>query len=184
LRFFQALLEGCVETDTLSDIDNPSHWLVVYVCPGVWLYFELLGPWTDSLGRIVAAITQSSTYHVAIAIDPETAPASMLAYLQARVGWPYDLEGALSAWKNSGYHTPHHEFCSGWAYEDLQVIPTLPTIDPYPNPGKLFSQVTGKPVLLATPVEVTQADLDWLDSLPTERLATGTKQEVQGVLQS
>ena len=184
--FFSATpSEGSRQTAILNNQGNEAFWHVVRVNNDVSLYFALLNELTGSFGRIISALTQSAVYHVETRIDAATDDLWRAA--EARLGRPYDYEGMLGAWKDSGYHTQGKEFCSGFAYELLNLS-LLPGLTPYPNPGKLLFQVAGilgepPPKFAIAPAQVTLADLACLDTLHADGLiACGTVQEIIAVI--
>ena len=184
--FYSATPElGVRKIDVLNRQDDPSCWVVVPVAPGVALYFAILNEQTGSLGRIIAALTGSPAYHVETWLD-DPYSSKMSDFAESRLGEPYDFEGALLAWKDTGFHVQGHEFCSGFAYEILKQI--LQGLQPYPNPGKLLSQVPAM-VGLPTPrlsmptIEIGDIEYDYLQSLVPDKIATGTIQEVAERLQ-
>ena len=177
--------------DALHHQGDPAYWFVVPCKAQGWTaHFEIARPDSDWLLRIIAALTQSQVGHVEWESTDFT-PAEMIARAESKLGLPYDFEGALEAWKNSGHHTEGMEFCSGMFTEI--VHPVVP-VTMYTNPGTLLAQVTGildlpMPKLALPPVEITQAEFDWLDALHEERdeqgrrkIAMGTLQEIKEVL--
>jgi hypothetical protein len=185
--FYSAIAEQEVTRviPSLANQGDPAYWHVVPVVPGVELHFALLNPDTGPMGRIIAALTGSPSYHVETWIEDD-APATVQAIARAGLGLPYDWDGALLAYQNTGYHTAHREFCSGWAWEMLQ--PVLHGLQPYPNPGKLMLDVaamTGQRLALppVPPVSIGQADLDYLDQLhDAGKIACGIQQQVLAAL--
>ena len=182
--FFSSMTDvGCRKVDALDRPDDLSRWIVVPVVPGeIALYFALLNSDTGPFGMIISALTQSSVVHVETRIDVETSDEWQFA--ESRLGLKYDFEGALRAWNDSGYHTQGKEFCSGLAYEILN--PIIPGLQAYPCPGRLLMQVASILGMtmpkMSAPAEVSEDDLDWLMNLPTDQVATGTKQEIMAVL--
>ena len=136
-------IDRVLKVDSLDRQDDASRWLVVTVTPWLKLYFALLSPETDWLGKIISALTGSATYHVAIWLGDD-APANVLSFLESRVGLPYDLRGALMAWKEppvdqQGYHMTGKEFCSGLAGETAVLV--LDGVPQYRNPGSLLTAI-------------------------------------------
>lgn len=180
LYFYSADLErGSRRIDDLPHQDDPDYWYPVPITTGVELRFLIEA--SNPLERIIQVLTASKACHVETAIDTSLAAAATIELAESKLGMPYDVEGALASWKDSGYHTVGHEYCSGMAYEIL--TPILQGLEKYPNPGRLLLQVTGMtgqtmPKLDAPPAKVNDADMDWLQSLVPERIATGTFQEV------
>ena len=193
-RFISALPDTGVRwTTTLDRQDNLSAWIVVPIMPWISVYSKLLQPDSDSFERIVCALTQSPVCHTETWIGDD-APSEIVSSAESRIGWPYDFEGMLGAWKDSGFHVQGKDFCSGLSFELLGTIPLvatgapiLPGLQPYPSPGCLLRQVTGMvgqpmPLLDSLPLKVSEDDLEWLLNLPADQLATGTKQEVIAIL--
>ena len=190
MPFYSAIAGSDVvrKADALMYQDDPAHWLVVSAMADVAVYFELLSEETDPLGRMISALTSSATYHVEMWLGP-SAPSVLVSFAESKLGEPYDYEGALKAWDDSGYHTPNREFCSGLAYELLTLVP-IEGLQPYPNPGKLLSQLPAmlgqpQPKLATRDVALNDADLDYLQQLVAAgKLATGRMQEVLAALSS
>jgi hypothetical protein len=188
MPFYSAIAEIDIvrKTDALENQGDPSRWLVVPVTAAVALHFELLNPQSSEIGKIISALTESPVYHVETFIADTVAADEIIELAESRLGQPYDLEGALRAWNDSGYHTPRKEFCSGLAYEILSLV--LQGLQPYPNPWRLLHQVTGMlglpaPKLSAAGAAVGDAELQYLDSLSPDRVATGVVQEIMARLQ-
>ena len=177
---------GSRKIDTITRPFDPAWWRVVPITTGVELYFAILNEYTDPMGRIIAALTGSPAYHVETFIDPSLAAPATTELAESKLDLPYDWERALASWKDANKPEPDgKEFCSGMAYEILN--PILPGLQPYPSPGCLLRQVTGMvgqpmPLLASLPLKVSEDDLEWLMNVPTDKLATGPKQEVIAIL--
>jgi hypothetical protein len=173
-----------IRVDSLPNQGNPAYWLVVPVCSGVVLHFALLNPDTDPLGKLIASLTQSAVYHVAIELTDD-APAPVLAAVLAGLGMPYDVRGAVLSWQNTGYHTPGEEFCSGYGFE--AISPVVAGLDPYPNPGHLLMQLCQSlklppPALGMFAVHIGPEEKSLLESLHASgKLAEGEVQEILAV---
>jgi hypothetical protein len=181
-------IRGSRKLSILPNQDDPAYWVVVPCEAQGWaLHFEIARPDSDPLLRIIAALTDSQVGHVEWQ-DIEAPTDLMYRLAESKLGRPYDFEGALLAWKDTGYHVLRKEFCSGYAYEVLQ--PVLPGLQPYPNPGKLLSQVTGMlglpmPKLAVPEAKLTDADFDYLDMLHAQgKVALGINQQVYQELQA
>ena len=179
--FYSATPElGARKIDSLYHPSDVSCWLTVSVTPDMDLYFKLLNADSSPLERIISALTQSAVVHV------ETWCRDPNDLAESKLGEPYDMAGCLRAWDDSGYHTPGMEFCSGFATEILK--PILPGIQMYCNPGKLLMDVAAMlnrtvPKLAALPSNlIGDAELDYLQSLVPDQLATGDVQRVQQAL--
>jgi hypothetical protein len=178
--FYSATPElGSRKVTDLYHVGDPAWWIVATVAPAVELHFELINEWTGSLGRIICALTGSPVFHVETRLD-DSADENLLALAESKLGQPYDFEGALGAWKDTGYHTLGKEFCSGLAYEIVSGF--LQGLQSYPNPGKLLSQVWPSIKLAIPKIELTGLDYDYLNSLAGNQIATGTAQEIIEVL--
>jgi hypothetical protein len=191
--FYSAIINSVTrKTDALDHQGDPAYWVVIPCASQGWaLHFALLNEDTGPFGRIISALTGSGVYHAELWLDESVTDEDLFRMIVAadfRVGLQYDYEGALLAWKDSGYHTFGKEFCSGMAYKILS--PVLPGLQPYPNPGKLLSQVTGMlglpmPKLAVPEAKLTDADFDYLDMLHAQgKVALGINQQVYQELQA
>ena len=172
---------GSRKIDALPHPDD--EYCVVLITTGVDAWFAIKAH--DPLDRIIQALTASAAYHAELWIDTSLAAPATTELAESKLGMPYDFEGALLSWKESGKHTIGEEFCSGMAFEIL--TPILQGLAPYPCPGLLLSQVTGmvnQPMskLAVPPSHVSDDDLAWLQSQVPHAIATGTFQEVVACL--
>ena len=175
---------GARKIAALNGQGDQSRWIVTPIERGVTLYSEILNDRTDTLGRIISAATGFAEFHSELELTDD-APADLIAYAESKLGEPYDWEGALCAWKNSGYNVGGKEFCSGFDYEILMI--KLNGITKYPCPGRLLRDVIRLrnlpvPKFAVPAVEIVQADIDWLAGIRTSLLSTGTKQETLAAL--
>ena len=169
---------GVRKVASLPDQGNPSRWTVVSVSSGVQAYFDMLGPWTNELGRIICAATGFPVYHAEIELT-EDAPDILTREAESLLGLPYDFEGALLAVDNSGFHTFNRWWCDefvGWV-----ILALVPGLDIYVNPGTMLMNLNAmlgrkavELVSCARPLD--NSDLAYLDSLVPEKVSTGVMQ--------
>jgi len=189
MPFFSAIadLDLVRKTDALDHQGDPAWWRVVPVTTGVVLHFALLNEHTCPMGRIICALTGSPYFHCETWLDGDTAPLHVIHAAEDMLGQCYDYEGALRAWDNSGFHTAGKWWCSEVGAALVGMI--LPCLFAYPNPGKLFTDVSAalgnpQPMLAAPRIEIGDADYAHLESLAPAKIATGTAQEIMAVLQA
>lgn len=168
-----------VSSESLPHQFEIGCWTSVDVCPGLRFWFALLNDRTGPMGRIICALTGSPYYHVAIEING-LEPAECTFEATAAIGLPYDWEGALSSWKETGYHTPREEFCSGLAYE--VAVKVKSGLTRYPNPGRLYRDLVPGVGMSAPHIVLSDADAEWLRSIPTDKVSTGTREEAEAYL--
>ena len=176
-------IDCCTKLAGLIRQGDTAFWRVVPI-RGYGLdlqcHFALLNEQTGPLGRIIAALTGSPSYHVETYLG-DNAPAEVREIAEAGLGRPYDYEGALRAWNDSGFHTPGREFCSGWAAEILG--PEVQGLSPYPNPGKLMLDLAAMqgvtlPEIPKLDVRIGDKDTEYLYWLRDQgHIATGVLQE-------
>ena len=183
-----AELDTTRKADHLDHERDPAYWIVVPCKAQGWaIHFAIVRPDSSSFSKIIGALTNSLVSHAEWESTDFT-PAEMVARAESKLGLPYDFEEILrkAINPNDTHHTPGREICSGVVYEIIG--PELPGLQPYPTPGLLLTQSSGMlnvpmPKLALPPVEITQADIDWLDALHEERDADGRRKIAMGTLQ-